>query len=135
MYRGIDGLEYNKSETSRHHIFARSLTNGTKQKKFINQEILVPRLLNEYHYDNSPNGLHRHVELLAPPPLFVIHCLQEAINKIRAERYDRLIEFAENVEHMSLRHGNSVVRKDCGRISDNLQRQLPFILEGQVECT
>ena len=132
-YRDLDGNIHPKNETSRHHIFARSYAHGARMKQFINLEPLVPRLLNEFHYAGSPNGLHRHVERLHPPAGFAVVCLKQVISNLEHRSYDGLIEFAEKVEHMGLKHGNSEIRKDCRRISENLQQQLPFIIEGQVE--
>lgn len=131
-YRDLDGNLYPRNMTSKHHCFARSLTHGTRMKQFINLHPLVPRMLNKYHYE-APDGLHKHVERLHPPALFVAHILKQTIQNLDHGGYDGLIEFTEKVEDMSLRHGNSEVRKDCGRITDNLQRQMPFILLGQVE--
>ena len=133
MYRDLDGSYHERKDTSRHHIFARSLAHGTRMKQFINLEPLVPRILNRYHYAGSPDGLHRHVERLHPPQLFVMTQLKEVIHNLEHTGYDGLIEFAEHVEDMGLNHRNTVVRKDCARISENLQRQMPFILLGQVE--
>lgn len=134
VYRDIEGELHPKSDTSRHHVFARSLTGGGVPRKFINQYPLTPRMLNEYHYVGKPNGLHENVPLLRPPTTFVIHCLQQAMNDMSsAGQYNQLIEFAEIVEDFSTGHANSGVRKECGRVSENLQLQLPYILQGQVE--
>lgn len=134
VYRDVEGELHPRSETSRHHLFARSLTKGGKPRKFINQYPLTPRMLNEHHYAGRPSGLHENVPLLRPPTMFVIHCLQQVINDLDScGQYNQLIEFVDRVDDMSLHHGNSGVRKECGRLAENLECQMPFILAGQVE--
>ena len=134
IYRDIEGELHPKTDTSRHHIFARSLTGGGKPRKFINQYPFTPRMVNEYHYSGKPQGLHENVPLLRPPTMFVIHCLQQVVNGLDSSgQYNQLIEFVDRVDDMSLHHGNSGVRKECGRLAENLECQMPFILRGQVE--
>jgi hypothetical protein len=134
VYRDIEGELHPKTDTSRHHLFARSLTGGGKPRKFINQYPLTPRILNGYHYAGKPEGLHENVPLLRPPTMFVIHCLQQVINGLDSSgQYDQLIEFVDRVDQFSTEHANRGVRKECGRIAENLECQMPFILRGQVE--
>lgn len=132
-YRGIDGNLYLRKQTSRHHVFARSLAHGSRMKQFINLIPLVPRIINENHFVGNPYAVHEHVEPLHPPRGFVVTSLRQVIHSLDHGGYDGLIEFTDKVEHMSLTHGNKEIRKDCGRIADNLQRQMPYILLGQVE--
>jgi hypothetical protein len=134
MFKDIDGRIVSKQEVSQHHVFARSLTGGGKLRKFINQTPLVPKMLNEFHHAGLPESLHTNTELLHPPELFVSFILQQTIESLDTTNpYDQLVEFAERVDYMSSKHRNTVVQKDCGRISEGLKKQLPYILRGQVE--
>ncbi len=134
MYRDIQGELVDRTETSRHHVFARSLTKGGSARKFMNQHPLTPRMLNIYHYPGTPEGLHQNVPLLRPPKEFTVHCLNRVIRNLDSPgQYDQLVEFADRVDEMSISHANSDVRRECGRITENLQLQLPYILRGQVE--
>ncbi len=132
-YRDIEGGLHEKKETSIHHIMARSLTPGGKPRKFINQGVLTPRMLDIYH-NTGDEALHNNVILLRPPPLFVINSLQSVINDLSpGNRYDQLIEFVDTVDYMSTHNASAPVRKECGRLAENMEQQMPYILRGQVE--
>ena len=133
-YRDVEGNLHEKADTSVHHVFARSLTKGSTGKRFINQYPLTPRMLNVYHYSGKPEGLHENVGLLRPPEGFVLHCMNRVIADLDSVgQYNQIIEFADRVEDLSLHSGSGEMRKECGRIAENLQLQLPYILRGQVE--
>jgi hypothetical protein len=134
VYRDIEGELHPKSETSRHHIIAKSLTGGGFMRKFINQALLTPRMLNDYHFPGPEEALHTNVELLRPPPTFVAHSLQEVIDNIDSGRhYDRLIEFVDRVDQLSTSSSNGIMRRECGRLAEGMELQMPYILIGQVE--
>lgn len=133
IYRDIEGELHPKSETSVHHVIARSLTKGPKARKFINQYVLTPRMLDRFH-NAGDEALHNNVPLLAPPSVFTIHCLQQGINDLDSVgQYNQLIEFVDRVDQWSTKHANSAVRKECGRLAENMELQMPYILQGQVE--
>ena len=133
IYRDIDGETHTKSETSIHHVYARSLTGRGSARKFINQNVLTPRMLDIYH-NTGDKALHPNVELLRPPTGFVLQCMQSVINNLEyGNQYDRLIEYVDRVDDMALHAGNLIIRKECGRMAENLEMQMPYILRGQVE--
>jgi len=133
IYRDIDGELHAKHETSVHHVFARSLTGGGKPRKFINKYPLTPRMLDVFH-NEGPDALHKHVGLLRPPDGFVLHALQGVLNDLDSMgQYNQLIEFTDRVDTLAHASGNLIIRKECGRISENLALQMPYILLGQVE--
>jgi hypothetical protein len=134
VYRDVNGEIHPKSETSIHHIYARSLTGGGRPRKFINQYVLTPRMLDEFH-NTTDKALHNNVGLLAPPQqMFVVNLLQGIINDLDScGQYNQLIEYVDRVDGLSTTSNNAVIRKECGRMAENLEMQMPYILQGQVE--
>jgi hypothetical protein len=47
--------------------------------------------------------------------------------------YDRFIAVTDHIVDIAETTGNTSHREQCERIADNLTRQAPFILEGQVQ--
>lgn len=133
IYRDIDGELHPKNETSIHHVYARSLTGRGMARKFINLNVLTPRMLDRCHNVGSL-ALHNNVELLRPPTGFVLHVLQTVVNDLDSGgQYDRLIEYVDRIDDLAIHAGNAIIRKECGRMAENLEMQMPFILAGQVE--
>ena len=62
--------------------------------------------------------------------------LHHAIPRCRAKSpnvYDRFISIAGFIGDLAVTTGNSNIREQCERISNNFALQAPFILLGQIE--
>jgi hypothetical protein len=90
-------------------------------------------MLDVYH-NVGGNALHNNLPLLRPPTGFVVHSLQQVLNDLDSSGgYNQLIEFVDRVDQMSTDYANPTIRKECGRLAEGLEMQLPYILLGQVE--
>lgn len=129
----IFGNQLKDSEWNKHHVFARCTAKGKGQstRKFINQHGLLVPIDKEAH-----TKLHQSVEFPLIPTPSLIHRINMYISNLPEQNpYDRFISIARKFEDLAGRCPNSDHRSQAERIADNLQRQAPFILLGQVKLT
>lgn len=125
------GNHLKDSDVDRHHVFARSTAKGRggKTRQFINQDGLLLPMVKEPHRE-----LHRRLEFPLLPTVSMIYRINMCIENLQGENpYDRFIGITEQIERIADKCPNSDHREQAERIADNLQRQAPFILLGQVK--
>lgn len=132
LWRDGEGVFHPKAEISSHHVFPRCQAHGNHQRQFINQHGLVLPMLDEWHNKNE-KSLHKNVGFPPMPGAFLMYRINEFAKTYEERRiYDRFLGISEFIADLAINSGNDVIIKQATRISENLQQQTPFILQGMV---
>lgn len=131
LYTDIHGIQHPKAHINKHHTFFRHTVKGKGgiYRRFIDQHgLCIPIMVSEHR------ALHQEVDAPPVPSASLIHRIGMYVSNLPSQNpYDRFISITEFLEQVSDKCPNSDHRSQAGYIADNLQRQAPFILEGQVQ--
>ncbi len=133
VYLDIEGNEHDKKDWDLHHAIPRCRAKSNKARNFINQSGLVLPILRIYH-NQGKEALHSNVGLSPMPSVMLQHRINQFTEELHEPNvYDRFISIAGFIGDLAVTTGNSNIREQCERISNNFALQAPFILLGQIE--
>jgi len=132
VYLDVDGHEHARSAWDIHHVFARCKMKGTGEKAWANLEGLTVPIFKVYH-NLGKGALHSNVELCPKPTKDMMYAIRRNLHENPSDSpYDKFLGVNELVHHMAETSLDEHTVWLSGRIADNLERQAPFILQGQV---